>query len=146
MWLATAALAVTTGVVFLPVGGVAVAGVALLAAGAGFAALLLWWSPVVRVVEPAAGAGWWLQAGDARIPVSALASPVALSAGELRTALGPQLDARSHRCVRGWVPTGVRVDVADDRDATPYWLVSCRRPEDLVAALARAGTATSAGR
>jgi hypothetical protein len=33
------------------------------------------------------------------------------------------------------VPGGVRVDVADDDDPTPYWLVSSRRPAALAAAL-----------
>ncbi len=145
VWAAAVSLAVVTGVAFWPVGGVAAAVVALLVATGAFAGLLAWWSPVVRVVEPTPTGGWWLQAGPARIPVSALVAPVALDPAAMRAALGPELDARSHRCIRGWVGTGVRVEVADERDPTPYWLVSSRRPGTVVAALVEAGV-TAAGR
>jgi hypothetical protein len=136
VWAAAVLVALTLGVVFVPATGALVAaGVGLLAL-AGVVALLSWWSPVVRVVQPETGAGWWLQAGDARIPLVALGEAVPLDGPAMRRELGPVLDARSHRCIRGWVAPGVRVPVTDGRDPVPYWLVSTRRPARLAAALA----------
>ena len=53
----------------------------------------------------------------------------------MRQAHGPRLDARAYLCLRGWIPTGVRIALADPQDPTPYWLLSTRRPEALAAAL-----------
>lgn len=44
-------------------------------------------------------------------------------------------DARAWKLLRAWIPTGVRVNVNDPADPTPYWYVSTRHPEALVAAL-----------
>jgi len=90
------------------------------------------WTPRVRV---AAGE---LRAGAAHIPVELLRTPRALAGDELRAELGPRLDARAYVCLRGWVRTGVRAEVDDPQDPTPYWIVSTRRPDELVAALERA--------
>lgn len=135
VWAWGALVAVTLGVVFVPAASVTVAVVVGLAALAGTFLLLRAWSPVVRVVEPEPGAGLWLQAGDARIPAVALGDVEPLDAAAMRAALGPALDARSHRCIRGWVATGVRAEVVDTRDPVPYWLVSTRRPGRLAASL-----------
>lgn len=135
VWLAGVVVAATLGVVFVPATSVTVAAVVGVLALAGVAALLAWWSPVVRVVEPSPGAGWWLQAGEARIPLAALGTPEPLDAAAMRRALGPALDARSHRLIRGWVATGVQVEVTDPRDPVPYWLLSSRRPARLSAAI-----------
>jgi hypothetical protein len=91
--------------------------------------LLVRTSPRVEV------AGGELRAGRAHIPVELLARPEALDAARTRTELGPRLDARAHLCLRGWIPTAVRVEVVDPQDPTPYWLVSTRRPDDLARAL-----------
>ena len=135
VWAWGALVAVTLGVVFVPAASVGVAVAVGLVALAGTFLLLRAWSPVVRVVEPEPGAGLWLQAGDAHIPAAALGGLEPLDAAAMRTALGPALDARSHRCIRGWVRTGIRVEVADARDPVPYWLLSTRQPQRLAASL-----------
>jgi Protein of unknown function (DUF3093). len=86
-------------------------------------------SPVVEVAEGE------LRAGRAHIPLDQLGSREALDAEATRAALGPDLDARAFVLVRGWVPSGVRLEVVDPRDPTPYWFVSTRRPDRLLAAL-----------
>jgi len=135
VWAWGALVATTLGVVFVPATSIGVAvGVGVLAL-AGTFLLLRSWSPVVRVVEPEPGAGLWLQAGDARIPAVALGEVEPLDAAGMTAALGPGLDARSHRCIRGWVATGVRAEVVDVRDPVPYWLVSTRQPRRLAASL-----------
>lgn len=135
VWVWGALVAATLGVVFVPATSIGVAsGVGVLAL-AGTFLLLRSWSPVLRVVEPEPGAGLWLQAGDARIPAVALGDVEPLDATAMKVALGPELDARSHRCIRGWVATGVRAEVVDVRDPVPYWLVSTRQPRRLAASL-----------
>ena len=129
-WLGIVGFAMTLWAALLPVDlrlattvGAVVAVVALV--------LAVRWTPRVRV---AAGE---LRAGAAHIPVDLLRAPRPLAGDELRAELGPRLDARAYVCLRGWVRTAVRVEVDDPQDPTPYWIVSTRRPDELVAALAR---------
>ena len=136
MWLVAALLAATAGVVVVPVGDALLVAATVLFSAAAVTALLVWWSAPVRVVEPEPGAGLWLQAGTSRVPLEALGLSTGLDGQAWRAALGPGLDARAHLVIRGWVGSGVRVDVDDARDPVPYWLVSSRRPERLAAALA----------
>lgn len=148
VWMSLLALAGTAAVALEPAAGaagVAVGGVVTVAA---VVALAVWWSPQVRVVEVRRADGSvepWLQAGTSRIPVRALGQVTALRGARWREELGPALDARSHRVVRGWVGHGVRVEVTDRRDPVPYWLVSSRRPEDLAAAVVGVGTGHGPG-
>ncbi len=48
---------------------------------------------------------------------------------------GPGLHGLAYLCIRGWISPVVKIKVSDPEDRTPYWLVSSRRPERLVAAL-----------
>lgn len=48
---------------------------------------------------------------------------------------GPGLNGIAFMCIRGWVDPVVRIEITDERDSTPYWLTSTRRPEELTAAL-----------
>lgn len=52
-----------------------------------------------------------------------------------RHVLGPGANALAYLAQRGWIPTSVRVEVRDDADPTPYWVVSSRHPHALAAAL-----------
>lgn len=83
-------------------------------------------------------AGGVLHAGRARLPLSAAGLVVPLDAEQARRLRGPEADPAAYTLIRGWVPTGVRVDVDDPADFTPYWYVSTRRPEALAAALEEA--------
>lgn len=76
-----------------------------------------------------------LHAGRARLPLEFCGAVESLDAAAMRHAHGPGLDARAYLCIRGWIPTGIRVAVADPRDPTPYWLISSRRPNLLAEAI-----------
>lgn len=76
-----------------------------------------------------------LTAGRASIERRHLGEAVALSGDELTLAIGPNLDARAHLLLRGWIKSGVLVRLTDPSDPTPYWLISSRNPEALAAAL-----------
>lgn len=105
------------------------------------AALLLFglWSttPLVAVSSGT------LRAGRAQVPAGVLGAVTVLDAAAMRRATGPGLDARAYLCLRGWIPTGVRVDLVDTGDPTPYWLISSRRPQLLADAIRSASTASS---
>jgi hypothetical protein len=127
-WLVAAGLGALVGLVLLPVSTGLAWGVG---AGAVVLALLVTASLASRV-EVAAGE---LRAGSAHIPVALLGTATPLAGEALRTALGPDLDARAYVCLRGWVHSAVRVELLDPADPTPYWVVSTRRPDALAAAL-----------
>ena len=94
------------------------------------AALLLGYgSPHVTVRDG------WFRAGRARIEAVHLGSAEALDAEETRRIAGPEADARAYLLLRPYLKRSVRVSVHDDRDPTPYWLVSTRDPEALAAAI-----------
>ena len=124
--------------VFLPIGvevGI-IGSIALLAIGLGF----LWaTTPTVEVTDAA------LRAGRATLPMQFVGTAVAITGEDATIARGRELDARAWLLLRGWVKDVVRVENTDPNDPAPYWLISTRRPAELVDALsqARAATATS---
>lgn len=84
-----------------------------------------------------------LLAGPARIPVHLLGEAEALDAAGTRRVHGVDADARAFLLTRPYLKRSVRVAVLDPEDPAPYWLVSTRHPDRLVAALdaARGGDA-----
>jgi hypothetical protein len=131
VYLVAVGLGGTFGLIFLPHGtplGIAVA----LGAIAALLAALTYSTPVIAVTDGQ------LRAGRARIRLDLTGEVHALDAEQMRHAHGPGLDARAYLCIRGWIPTGVRVALADPRDPTPYWLLSSRRPDRLAAAIRHA--------
>jgi hypothetical protein len=131
-WLIAALAGLSGGLMLLPLGAVqTLAGLVGFGAAAAVA-VSSYGSARVRVV---AGA---LVAGEARIPVGALGQAWALDAEEAQAWRTHRADPRAHMLLRGYVPTAVRVEVADPEDPTPYVYVSTRRPAALVAALTAA--------
>ena len=116
-----------------PVGWSVAAALAVLAVGA-----LVGTAPVLEVT------GRGIQAGPAFLEAEYLGSATALDKGEARSLRGVDADARAYSVLRGWLPSAVRLDVADDRDPAPYWYLSTRDPRALAAALnqARRGPST----
>ena len=77
------------------------------------------------------------RAGRARIGSEHLGSAEALDAERTRRVSGPEADARAYLLLRPYLKRAVRVEITDPADPAPYWLVSSRRPEELVEALTR---------
>jgi hypothetical protein len=77
-------------------------------------------------------------AGRAAIPVGFLAAPTAHDAETTKRLIGVDANARAYLLLRPYVKRSVQVAVNDPADPVPYWLVSTRRPEELVAALSAA--------
>lgn len=128
VWAAAALVALLFGIAALRMGiaGSIITFIVFLGIEAG---LLVLGAPTIQV-----DADLFVAAG-ARIPVSLLGEAEVLDPDQWRSAIGPDLDARAFLCIRGWIKQGVRVHLVDPQDPTPYWVVSSRRPNDLVAAL-----------
>jgi hypothetical protein len=80
-----------------------------------------------------------LHAGRARIPLEFVARASGFRGAEATAERGTRLDTRAWLLLRGWIDPVVHIELSDPDDPTPYWLVSTRRPEELVAALGGAG-------
>lgn len=79
-----------------------------------------------------------LRVGSTRLPAAHVHTVTALDRRSFRDQLGPRADARAWLCTRPYIDTGVRVDLDDPSDPTPYWLVSSRRPEAVAEAMEHA--------
>ena len=75
--------------------------------------------------------GGELRAGDAHIPLDLLGDAEIIAPEDRRKAMGPHLDPAAYVVH----PGGVRIDLDDPDDPTPYWMISTRRPDELVAAI-----------
>jgi hypothetical protein len=79
-----------------------------------------------------------LVAGPAHAPVTAFGPGRAHQPDSLRLRRGRDADPAGYLAVRPWVHTAVELPVTDADDPTPYWLITTRRPGQLLAALAAA--------
>jgi hypothetical protein len=79
-----------------------------------------------------------LKVGAAHLDAAHIGTVTPLDRVAFRANLGPEADARAWLRTRPYVDGGIRVEVKDPSDPVPYWLLSCRRPEAVVAALGRA--------
>ena len=135
---------------------------------AGFA-IVVWWVFVLAtplavavgaglVVAAALGGVLWaygraavtvrggeIAACGARIEVEYCGPAQALDASQTAAVRGRDADARAYLALRPYIATSVRLEIADERDPTPYWLISTRNPDRLVAAIdsARASSGAS---
>ena len=114
--------------VFLPISPVAGVVVAIALYGAIVVALLAT-TPVIEVSSRV------LRAGRARIERTFVGAVTAHAGADAVAERGTRLDARAWLMLRGWISGVVRIEIADESDPTPYWLVSTRRPAELAAAL-----------
>lgn len=142
----SAGAGLAAGIAVLPLSPVA-AVVSAVAVALGIALALVGAAPVVEVVAEGPGEqgdpgeeGPTLRAGGAAIALARLGDVHELDAEGMRAILGPRADARSFLVHRSWVRPGVAVVVEDERDPTPLWVLSTRRPDELAAAL-RSGQA-----
>ncbi|MCY4726133.1 DUF3093 domain-containing protein [Nocardioides sp. STR2] len=89
--------------------------------------------------------GTTFRAGRAHIPLDLVGAVTVLDADAVRRQAGVDADARAYLLLRPYLKRGVRVDIADPADPTPYWLVSSRRPDALVSALEAGRASRTAG-
>ncbi|MEJ2868121.1 DUF3093 domain-containing protein [Actinomycetospora sp. OC33-EN08] len=99
-----------------------------------FAVVVLWRVGRTRVgVAPGPDGEDEVWAGPAHLPTRFVGRADVVRDEGKRLALGPQLDPAAFVLHRPWVPAAVRLEVTDPDDPTPYWVVSTRRPDRLLA-------------
>lgn len=91
--------------------------------------LFLLTSPTIEITKQE------LRVSRFRIPLTALKDPIALNQVELKDLIGPGADARAQLLIRGYVKTGVKIEISDEKDPTPYIVISTRNPKELAVAL-----------
>jgi DUF3093 family protein len=98
------------------------------------AVVLLWFGRIeVSVVRGSGETELWV--GAAHLPVSVLTRSAEVPKSAKSAALGRQLDPAAYVVHRAWVGPMVLLVLDDPDDPTPYWLVSCRHPDRVLAAL-----------
>ena len=96
--------------------------------------VLLWLGRTeVRVVGGTGGTELWVN--TAHLPVEVVSRSAEVPRSAKSAALGRQLDPAAYVVHRAWVGPMVLLVLDDPDDPTPYWLVSCRHPDKVLAAL-----------
>ncbi|WP_375490906.1 DUF3093 domain-containing protein [uncultured Jatrophihabitans sp.] len=76
-----------------------------------------------------------LRVRGAHLPLGYVTGEIALDQQTLRRIVGREGDPAAFVSVRPWIGPGVQLWIDDEEDPTPYWLVSSRHPDRLVAAV-----------
>jgi hypothetical protein len=76
--------------------------------------------------------GGELRVRGAHIPLDQVSGVVALDARTLRRVVGREGDPAAFVSIRPWIGPGVQLWLDDPDDPTPYWVVSTRRPRQVV--------------
>lgn len=127
-WLMAPGAGVMAGLSTLPLGAAASATASTIAI-LGMVAFLLYRTPKIRVDEHG------LRVGKAYLEAPCIGQVEQLDSDQTRLAMGPQLRLDAYIVHRTWVPSAVKITVADAADPTPYWLISSRKPRLLAQAL-----------
>jgi hypothetical protein len=77
----------------------------------------------------------WLRVGRAHIERRYLGKIRALDTKEMARVRGRDADPAAFLALRFWQPLGVQIYLLDDRDPAPYWLVTSKKPAELMQAL-----------
>jgi hypothetical protein len=76
-----------------------------------------------------------IRVGSAHIEHNFIGEIQNLNNEDIRRIRTRDADPRAFLAIRFWVNTGVQLFVADNRDATPYWLISSKKGAELIKAL-----------
>ena len=90
---------------------------------------------VMFALAPVVSVSSALQAGRFKLPLEAIGAVEKLTQTQMRELLGPGGNPAARLMIRGYIKTGIKVDIADPEDSTPYVLISSRNPARLASAL-----------
>ncbi|MEU2287313.1 DUF3093 domain-containing protein [Streptomyces sp. NPDC013178] len=136
-WLVSFLVGVAFALILLPFGTLPLLGGLVGGTAAAAVVASSYGSVRIRVV------GDSLIAGEAKIPVTALGEAEVLDPEEARAWRTYKADTRAFLLLRAYIPTALRVEVADPQDPTPYLYLSTREPERLAEALRTAREAAA---
>ena len=78
-----------------------------------------------------------LRVNQAHIDIRFIKDVIAADKNQMRTLRTRDADPAAFLALTFWIPTGVQVILNDDRDPTPYWLISLRNYEELTRTLCK---------
>lgn len=78
-----------------------------------------------------------LRVGKAHIDYQYCGTVTVLNHSEFQRARTRGADPAAHLALLFWISEGVKVEITDSRDPTPYWLISTKRGNDLKRALSK---------
>lgn len=78
-----------------------------------------------------------LRVGSAHIERGFLGKIEPLNAEQMRQWRGPLADPAAFMALRFWISTGIKIEINDVKDPTPYWLISSKKAQPLMAALSK---------
>jgi len=125
VFVACALLVPATLLAFLPINSTVGAVMAVVFYVGAVVALVLT-SPVLTIDDEG------FTAGRARLFAHEIGEAEGFSGADATKERGPRLDARAWTLFRGWVRPVVKISLTDLDDPAPYWLVSTRRPDEVV--------------
>ena len=73
-----------------------------------------------------------LRIGQAHIELKYLDRVELLTKDQMRLLRTRDADPAAYLAITFWISTGVKITLKDERDSTPYWLVSSRKSEELM--------------
>ena len=78
-----------------------------------------------------------LRIDKANIEVNYLGKATVLDKTAMRLLRTRDADPAAYLAIKFWEPSGLRIELNDSRDRTPYWLVTSKRGEEIAALLNR---------
>ena len=78
-----------------------------------------------------------LRVGRAHIELKYLSKVEQIDTQQMRLLRTRDADPAAYLAITFWISTGVKITLQDDRDPTPYWLVSCKNSKELTSTLYR---------
>ena len=75
--------------------------------------------------------------GRAHIDLRYISKIEELNTQQMRLLRTRDADPASYLAITFWISTGVKITLQDDRDPTPYWLISCKKSKELTSTLYR---------
>lgn len=76
-----------------------------------------------------------LRIGRAHIELKYLSKVEHIDTQQMRLLRTRDADPAAYLAITFWISTGVKITLQDDRDPTPYWLVSCKNSKELTSTL-----------
>jgi hypothetical protein len=71
----------------------------------------------------------------AHIPIKYLGASEVIGKKDFSFARTRGADPAAYFATTFWISQGVKIEVNDERDPTPYWLISTKRAKNLIAAI-----------
>lgn len=76
-----------------------------------------------------------LRIDQAHIDLKFLGKASLLSSEEMKLIRTRDADPAAYLAIKFWIVTGVKIEINDERDPTPYWVISTKNGRDLLQAL-----------